>query len=102
MGGLAVGGGVGGVGVFFFNLLFGGDLGQIINPEDQQTSVQQSPQGNENDEAAQFVSVVLKDTEDVWTKLFSEENSTYVDPKLVLFTRATQSGCGFATQASGP
>jgi predicted metalloprotease len=103
MGGLAVGGGIGGVVVLILSLLFGGDLSSVINTDtDNQSAPQQSSQSRPDDEAAQFVSVVLKDTEDVWAKIFAEENSTYIDPKLVLFTRATQSGCGFATQASGP
>lgn len=57
----------------------------------------------EEEEAAQFVSVVLKDTEDVWDKLFREElGQTYQHPELVLFTGAVQSACGSASSATGP
>jgi len=56
----------------------------------------------EEDELAEFVSVVLADTEDVWNKLFSEEGQSYREPKLVLFTGQVQSACGFASAAVGP
>jgi len=51
---------------------------------------------------AQFVSVVLKDTETVWGKIFQQSGSTYRQPKLVLFRDQVQSACGFASAASGP
>ena len=64
------------------------------------TGVQQSDQ---NDELAQFVSVVLKDTEDVWTKLFREQlGRTYKKPVLVLFNGSVRSACGMASSATGP
>jgi predicted metalloprotease len=49
-----------------------------------------------------FVSVVLADTEDVWNKLFRQQGLKYREPKLVLFSNATQSACGFAQSATGP
>ncbi len=49
-----------------------------------------------------FVSVVLADTEDVWSAVFRESGRTYQAPKLVLFTEATSSACGYAGAASGP
>jgi len=64
------------------------------------TGVQQAGQ---NDELAQFVSVVLKDTEDVWTKLFREQlGRTYKKPVLVLFNGSVRSACGMASAATGP
>jgi predicted metalloprotease len=55
-----------------------------------------------SDEAGQFAATMLADTEDIWAKLFNDMNRQYVDPKLVLFSNSTQSGCGFASQATGP
>jgi predicted metalloprotease len=101
MGGLAIGGGIGGVVILILSLLFGGDPGAVLQT-DTENSPTQTATSAPDDEAAQFVSVVLKDTEDVWSKIFEERNGTYQDPKLVLFTRATQSACGFASAASGP
>jgi len=56
----------------------------------------------ENDPRAKFVSVVLKDTEDVWNKVFRDHNANYQEPVLVLFTDATQSACGVGQSAMGP
>lgn len=49
-----------------------------------------------------FTSKVLGSTNDVWNAVFTKNNFTYNEPKLVLFRDATQSGCGVATAAVGP
>jgi hypothetical protein len=54
------------------------------------------------DPAADFVSVVLADTEDTWTALFAESGQQYEVPKLVLFSGSVQSACGNAQAAMGP
>jgi predicted metalloprotease len=54
------------------------------------------------DPQVDFVSTVLADTEDTWSTLFSQAGSRYEVPKLVLFTGAVQSACGFAQSAMGP
>ncbi len=54
------------------------------------------------DKAAAFVSVVLKDTERVWGKLFQAGGSTYQQPRLVLFRGATPTACGTGESAMGP
>src|SRR5687768_16533876 len=103
MGGkLAVGGGLGGLVILILSILFGN-----ITPGDV-NNVNLAPRQNDpaaqaiEDERAQFVAVVLKDTEDVWNKLFQENGADYQEPMLVLFTESDQSGCGFATAATGP
>lgn len=58
--------------------------------------------GGASDEQAQFVSVVLGDTEDTWSRLFAEAGSTYRPPTLVLFTDAVESACGYGSAAVGP
>lgn len=55
-----------------------------------------------DDTSAQFVSAVLAQTEDVWSKVFSKYNSTYSEPKLVLFRNSIKSGCGNASSQTGP
>ena len=50
----------------------------------------------------QFVSVVLRDTEEVWTRIFRERGDAYQKPTLVLFRGRVDSACGFASAASGP
>ena len=54
------------------------------------------------DEAAEFVSVVLGYTEDTWNGIFAASNSTYREPVLVLYEGAVQSACGYNTSATGP
>ncbi|MCB1502551.1 MAG: neutral zinc metallopeptidase [Bauldia sp.] len=58
--------------------------------------------GVPTDEEGQFVSVVLKETEDSWGRIFQEAGKHYVEPTLVLFTGQVQSACGFASAATGP
>ena len=50
----------------------------------------------------QFVAAVLGSTETVWTDIFAQAGRTYKPPTLVMFSGATQSGCGFAKSAMGP
>lgn len=105
MGGkLAIGGGLGGVIVLILSLLFGnnfspGDVDIATDPATEQGSYTPS---EEEKEQAEFVSVVLKDTEDVWHQLLQQEGSDYVEPHLVLFTQSVDSGCGYASSATGP
>ena len=78
-------------------LLNGGGGGPLITSD--------RPQGQTDvpgDQAGQFVSVVLADTEDTWQRIFREGGKTYRDPTLVLFSGQTSSACGFASAASGP
>lgn len=64
----------------------------------------QSPQfrSGAEDELADFVSVVLADTEDAWHSLFGELDARYREPTLVLFSGSVRSACGFARAAMGP
>jgi predicted metalloprotease len=101
MGGkLALGGGVGGIIVLLLSLLLGNNPLETINVG---SSSGARPTSAVEDEQAKFVSVVLKDTEDVWNTLFPQEfGGPYQEPTLVLFTETDQSGCGFASAATGP
>jgi predicted metalloprotease len=56
----------------------------------------------ENDELAQFVSVVLADTEEVWDAQFQKIGKRYEKPTLVLFRDSVKSACGFQQSATGP
>jgi len=57
---------------------------------------------SQEDPGRKFVAVVLADTEDTWSEIFAAERRTYEKPRLVLFTQATQTGCGFGQAATGP
>jgi predicted metalloprotease len=65
---------------------------------------QQAPgrEGAPDDETGQFVSAVLGSSEDVWTKIFADGGGEYRQPRLVMFTGATQSACGLGQAAMGP
>ena len=98
-GGLAIGGGVGGVIILILSLIFGGNPLENVNVGSQQGYTTSEAE----DQQAKFVSVVLKETENVWNELFQQEfNQDYPEPHLVLFTQASQSGCGYASSATGP
>lgn len=56
----------------------------------------------EEQELADFSSVVLADTEDTWNALFSEMGRTYQEPGLVLYSGMVESACGYAQSAVGP
>ncbi len=56
----------------------------------------------EQQELADMVAVVLADTEDVWHQLLAQQGMAYQEPKLVLFSDAVESACGFAQAAVGP
>lgn len=102
---MLLGGGVIGVIVLLVQMFTGTDLSQMIPSE-----LTQSPQNTErtvelsetDKQMGEFVSVVLADTEDIWGKIFKENNLTYENPTLVLFSDAVQTGCGGASSASGP
>jgi predicted metalloprotease len=64
---------------------------------------QQGRQGAPQDEAGRFAAAILGNTEDVWkTVLPQQANIQYKQPKLVLFSGSTRSGCGGAQSAMGP
>lgn len=105
-GGMARAGGLSGLGLIAV-LLIGAFLGVDVTPLLQggggaattgQTEVKQA-----DEDAAQFVSVTLADTEEVWTEVFrTQVGEAYTPPTLVLFKGVTQSPCGGASGASGP
>ena len=102
---IAVGGGLGGVILVVAYLLLGGDPQALVDSQQQQSQVSQSRPLNQNaprDDASKFVAVVLADTEDAWHTVFRQIGREYEEPKLVLFSGRTRSGCGFASTASGP
>jgi predicted metalloprotease len=103
--GAQVGGGLGAVILVVLYLVFGGktdDISQGIQSFQTDKTSAVRPLSPAEKKMGDFVSVVLADTEDVWHMLFRQEGLKYREPKLVLFSDATQSACGFAQSASGP
>lgn len=102
---MAVGGGIGTIVIVIIVLLLGGDPSQVMNSLQEGVPATESGQiitTPEEDEMARFVSVVLKDTETVWSRLFEQSGSVYRKPTLVMFREQVQSACGLASSASGP
>lgn len=102
-----LGGGVGTIVVILIAMYFGVDpvpLLETMQSVGPASSTGTSPTAEqlENDPLADMVSVVVADTEDVWTAIFAQQGQRYEAPKLVMFTGATRSACGVGQAAMGP
>lgn len=85
--------------------LLGGDPSGLIGSLQSggnQSGVVDSTIIRAEEETAQFASVVLKDTEDIWAEIFRNSGGTYRVPTLVLFSGGVQSACGSSSSATGP
>lgn len=105
--GRAAGGGIGILILIVIAVLLGADPVKLLNDityteVDPTSSYESAPLSDEDRELADFVSVVLADTEDTWSELFVQYNGRYREPTLVLFSGAVDSACGFAQSAVGP
>jgi uncharacterized protein len=102
---IVAGGTIGTIAIVVIVWLLGGNPEQLINslqaPGTENTAVDSTVIQAE-EELAQFASVVLKDTEDIWHLLFSKMGETYTEPTLVLFSGSVESACGYSTSATGP
>jgi uncharacterized protein len=99
---LPVGGGIGGVILLLLiSALTGTNPTDLINTAPPSEGVGTSGTAAD-DPQSQFISVVLGSTEEVWGDLFRQRGGSYEPPVLVLFTNATQSGCGVGQSAMGP
>lgn len=104
------GGGIGVLLVVLVAMYFGIDPSLLLDSgvvdigpaEHHQSTPSASRRSPGEDRLAEFVSVVLADTEDTWKAIFTAGGSAYQEPRLVLFTDRVQSACGFASAASGP
>jgi predicted metalloprotease len=92
-------GGLGGLVLLLVALFFGVDPSAIFD-----TSTQPGVNaGNTADnQTKDFIAAVLGYTEDTWSDIFERNGRTYREPKLVLFTGAVNSACGFGQAAMGP
>jgi predicted metalloprotease len=102
-------GGVGGIGVIAILIIgyfLGVDVTPLLNSQQGGGAVQTTGSAEitpADERAAQFVSVTLADTEEVWAEIFRQQVGTPYDPPvLVLFKGQTQSACGGADAATGP
>jgi predicted metalloprotease len=102
-----LGGGIIGIVILLLNT-FGGENAQMLTPILEQFNKQQPAQTESRAltdseiEEGKFVNAILVDNEDVWTKIFQENNLPFEAPKLVLFSGQVETACGGASSASGP
>lgn len=101
-----VGGGIIGI-IILLVTIFGGENAQQITPileQFNQQSIQTESRALTPEEVkeGEFVKTILADNEDIWAKIFEENNLTFEAPKLILFSGQIQTACGGASSASGP
>lgn len=105
-GGMVAGGGITSIVVLLIALLFGVDPSALLQQggsEDGSGTATRRETSPAEDKQAQFTRLVLANTEDVWNDMFrSQLKKEYREPVLVLFSGGSQSGCGFASSATGP
>lgn len=102
--GLVVGGGLTTLVVLAIALLTGIDPRELLQSAPSADTAQPGPGGAPpaDDPEAQFVSVILADTEDTWRQALPPMGRDYQEPKLALFSDAVDSACGMASAAVGP
>ena len=108
-GAMLAGGGLGAIVIAILVTLLGGNPGDVLGPQaggggglGGQPQGGTKPSSPEEEKLKHFVSVVLADTEDVWTDIFKQMGKRYAPPTLVLFSGSVQSACGSATASVGP
>jgi len=75
---------------------------ETISGNNQPQQQSDARTGSSSDTMGDFVSAVLGSTEVQWTNIFTQAGKRYTPPTLVMFSGATQSGCGSAQAAMGP
>ena len=104
-GGLGRGLGVGGtVIVLALSLIMGRNLFQDLGVEPGVgATAPMSPEDSARQEHdVQFVSFVLDDAQDTWSRILQQNGTRFHPAKLVLFRNSTQSACGIGQAAMGP
>lgn len=102
--GVVAGGGIGGLLIVLIVAFLGGDPGAVLDGLGGTGTQPAEPyvETEQEQELAEFVSVVLADTESVWSEIFAEQGMEYAEPSLVLYTGSVDSACGAAGAAVGP
>lgn len=103
-GGMAIGGGLGGIVLVVLALLLGADPRQLLEqrPAEGPSTQTSRPTSPQEEELKQFVAVVLASTEDVWSEILRQSGRQYRQPTLQLFSDEARSACGIAGAVVGP
>lgn len=96
-----VGGSIGTIIIVLLVWLLGGNPQQVLDNMGNQYTTETTTTEN-SDTLTQFISTILKTTEDVWNEMFAQTGREYKEPILVLYSKATQSACGYSSAATGP
>jgi uncharacterized protein len=102
---MIAGGGAGAIILTLLAIVLGVDpseLATVGGPGTEQVPTAEPGAFTGADEEADFIAVVLADTEDTWNALFARDGRQYREPQLVLFEGSVGSACGFAGAAVGP
>lgn len=104
---IATGGGGLAIILLIVGLLMGGDPQKLLNDfansgSQTQTTAQKGERSQEEENLRTYASVTLADNEQIWTKIFTENNLQYTQPTMVFFDDETQSPCGMASGQTGP
>jgi predicted metalloprotease len=104
---IAAGGGGLAIILLIIGLLMGGDPQQLLSDfansrQQTETTRNAGPETQEEKNLMAFASVTLADNENIWSKIFRENNLQYEKPKMVIFNTPTQSPCGMASEQTGP
>lgn len=99
---LAIGGGITGIIALVIYLFTGQNPGNLLGSDSGQGDQSVQNESAAEKDQSDFAKVVLKDTEDVWDKLFRDMGRQYEYPRLVLYRAGTQTACGTGQSAMGP
>lgn len=101
-GGPAVGG-IGLIAILIVGYFLGVDVTPLLENSSSSPAVSDQTLTEADRDAAEFVSVTLADTEEIWAAVFDEQlGRSYSPATLVLFSGRTASPCGDASGATGP
>lgn len=101
-GGAVVGGGLGTLIIAAIIFFLGGDPSSILSSGSGSPRTEQRELTQEDKKIGEMVDMMGKWNIVTWDQVFQENGMTYTPPKIILFSEATQSGCGMAQSAMGP
>ncbi|NPA09675.1 MAG: metalloprotease [Chlorobi bacterium] len=103
-GGAVVGGGLGTLIIAAIIFFLGGDPSSILSSGAGSGSprTEQRELTAEDKKIGEMVDMMGKWNITTWDQVFQENGMQYTPPKIILFSKTTQSGCGVAQSAMGP
>ncbi|QCX53027.1 neutral zinc metallopeptidase [Elizabethkingia sp. JS20170427COW] len=101
-----VGGGIGTLIIAAIIFFMGGDPSAVLNSSSgdftNTATTEQRELTPQELKTREMVEMIAAWNDKTWEQIFSEQHLQYTPPKIVMFSQATQSGCGPAQSAMGP